>query len=506
MNENIARLLLCVAVVLPMATQAQRLPDTAYTSVNRLVFRVDRFDTLTDGSVDGAPDLYTAAPGIFTFRGSYRRDASFYGTIEGRPERVEVEWEFSTGYDGRETPYGVWGGGTGWTGQPLYVRWPDSCMQRFRQHSPGLTRNFDTEEIIIGSLDAHVYFINYINGKSSRTPITVTNTVKGTPSLDPTLEGNLYVGQGIPCTRPFGAMVVDLNRHRVSHLYAQDSKAWRPWGAYDSSPIRVGRFLFRPGENGTVYKFLVDGSRLKLHTALRYRVGKRNAAGIESSMAVYGNYGYVSDNHGNILCINLNTMRPVWHYDNHDDSDGTPVLCVEDGTPYLYSACEVDKQGDLGRCYFVKLNALTGECIWQSIFMARRATLGLQTFDGGMFATPLPGTGNCEHLIFANIVTNDTPGMQGDFVALRREDGALIYRTPLRHYAWSSPIGLVNGEGEMFVFTADTQGRVYLIDGESGEILFCRTVGGNFESSPIVVGNHVILGTRGTKIFKMAVK
>ena len=52
-------------------------------------------------------------------------------------------------------------------------------------------------------------------------------------------------------------------------------------------------------------------------------------------MAVYSNYGYTADNHGNILCINLNTMKPVWRYDYRDDNDSSPVVGVEDGKPYI---------------------------------------------------------------------------------------------------------------------------------------------------------------------------
>lgn len=491
----------------PFSASAQSLPDTVFPSVKNLVYRVDRYDTETDGSVDGAEDLYAKVPGIAMFRGSQRRDAPFYGTVTGRPSHISVDWVFHTGYDGRQTKYGVWGGGTGWTGQPLFMRWPDSCMNRFKKTSKGLTREFDNEEIIVGSLDAHVYFINYKTGKRSREPIAVGNTIKGTPSLDPTLCGNLYVGHGIPCQSPFGALTIDLNQHKVSHTYPQDGKAWRGWNAYDSSPIRYGRFLFRPSENGTLYKFVVDGNRLRLHTTLRYKLPKKGtAAGIESSMSIYKNYGYMSDNHGNVLCVNLNTMQPVWHYWNHDDSDGSPVLAVEDGVPYIYTACEVDKQGEIGKCYLVKLNALNGRLVWQSTLAARRAHVGAQTFDGGMFGTALLGKGDCEELLFANIVTNDTPGMQGELVAFRRHDGLMAYRVPLQHYAWSSPVGLLNAQGDMFVFTADTRGRVYLIEGFTGKILCTAQVGSNFESSPIAVDNHIILGSRGTSIIKMSIQ
>ena len=125
----------------------QPLPDTAYASTDKLLYQVDCFDSLTDGTISSFEDLYASAPGIFLFRGTPFRDASFYGTVDGRPDTVVVDWTFVTRYDSRVTSLGIWGGGTGWTGQPLYVCWPDSCMARFRKESPALTSSFDKEEI-----------------------------------------------------------------------------------------------------------------------------------------------------------------------------------------------------------------------------------------------------------------------------------------------------------------------------------------------------------------------
>lgn len=508
-------LIVCFAISCSDVANAQndsvggvfRFADTVYPSVGKLKYQVDLFDSLTDGMPTSFDDLYDDTPGIFTFRGNGFRNAPFTGHVEGRPDTVTVEWVFCTAYDGRMTDYGVWGGGTGWTGQPLYVCWPDSAVERFRVESPALTDAFSTEEIIVGSLASCVYFIDFASGDSSRRSLPTDNTIKGTVSLDPTLNGNLYVGQGIPCTGSFGALTFNLFKHRRSHFFGRDRKAWRGWGAYDSSPLRVGDFLFRPGENGTLYKFLIKGDSLRLHSTLRFRrQGDARAAGMEASMAFCQSRGYVSDNRGSIVCFDLSTLQPIWCYDNHDDSDGSPVLAVEDGHPYLYTACEVDKQGPTGVCHFVKLDAEDGGLVWQQTFDCRRIVDEDKTFDGGQFATPLIGVGNCDSLIFTNIVTNSTPGIKGDFVALSRKDGRVHYRTTLRHYAWSSPVALLNDEGEMFVFTADTRGRVYLIDALSGEILFSKRVGANFESSPIVVDNHIVLGSRGRKIYKMSVE
>ncbi len=479
------------------------LPDTVFASAEALEYTITVFDSLTDGQLAWLNDPYEDVPGVFTFRGNHRRDADFHGTVQGRPDTVVIDWVFKTRYDGRVTSMGTWGGGTGWTGQPLYVAWPDSCMERFRNESPALTRHFDKEEIIVGSLDAHVYFINFQTGDSSRRSFYTGNTIKGTASLDPTLNGNLYVGQGIPCIQPFGALTFNLFSHKRTQMFGRDPKAWRNWQAYDSSPIRAGQFLFRLGENGTVYKYLCTGDTLKLHSTLRYRAGGRGAAGMESSMAVYRNYGYLSDNHGNVTCINLNSLQPVWHYFNHDDCDGSPVLEVDGEIPYLYTGCEIDKQRE-GNGYLTKLNALTGEKVWEATVEGRQTKFNNQSFDGGFYCTPLLGHGNCEHLVFANFVRNN-PSLSGDFMAFNKQTGEVVYRVPLRQYAWSSPVALYNESGELFIFTGDTCGFVYLIDGATGEVLYKKLIGNNFESSPIVVDNHVVVGSRGQEIYRFTV-
>ena len=84
--------------------------------------------------------------------------------------------------------------------------------------------------------------------------------------------------------------------------------------------------------------------------------------------------------------------------------------------------------------------------------------------------------------------------------------GNTIYRQPLKCYSWTSPIALYNEKNEMFIFTGDTWGNVYLFRGKTGEMLYTAHIGSNFESSPIIIGNKVVCGSRGTKIYKMSIE
>lgn len=480
------------------------LPDSAKESASAITFRVEVLDTVTPPYIDPACDLYADAPGVMMFRGGMMRDAAFGGTVTGTPSEISVDWTFVTDTDTRKTSHGTWGGGTGWTGQPLFVEWPADAMKRFRE-SGHIDSAASGREIIVGSLASKVYFIDYETGKATRKPLDTGNPIKGTVSLDPTLNGNLYVGHGVPAVRPFGALTFNLFSHSLTHTWPEDPRAERRWGAYDSSPVRVGRFLFRPGENGTLYKWLVaDDGSTSLHSLMRYKVAGA-APGIESSMSVYRNYGYVADNHGNVVCVNLDSLRPIWLYRMGDDTDGTPVLAIEDGVPYLYVGSEIDRQGT-GHATFVKLNALTGKAVWERRIAGKRYdTEDGKHFDGGFYGTPLLGQGLQSDLVMANCVLN-LKGQNGELMAFDRATGATRWTAPLRYYSWNSPVGFVNENGDMFVLDGDCAGSLYLFDAADGRQITRKQTGNNFESSAVVINNTAVIGSRGNTIYRISLK
>ena len=488
----------------PIPFEQLILPDTSFASAAVVKYVVEDEDSVAHPLRD-FDDRYASANGIFVFRGNLLRDADFGGRVKGTPSKVDIAWEFETATDYTQTRFGAWGGGSGWTGQPVYAKWTEQQMADFRKQSPGLTADFGPEEIIVGSLCGKGYFINYQTGKASRQPLDLGNVVKGSVSIDPEYL-NLYVGQGVPLhAGPFGCQAFDLLKHERTFFFGPDPKAWRGWNAFDSNAIVAGGYLFWCGENGSVYKYERSQGSLKRISVMRYRVDGM-APGIESSLCVYRNYGYFSDNRGNVICLNLNTMRPVWHYNNHDDSDGTMVCREENGTPYLYTACEVDKQGESGCCHFIKLNGLTGQCVWEQSIACKRINLPEKTLDGGMYASPLIGRGDCRDMVFANICRNGAAKSAGELTAFSTKNGSILYTVPYGQFAWSSPIAFLNEKQEMFIFAGDASGVVRIIRGKTGEVLCKRLVGSNFESSPIAIGNTAVVGCRGNKIYKFTIE
>lgn len=481
-------------------------PDTIFPSIEGMKYSITVFDSITSGKIDNYDDPYATAPGIMTFRGNLERTAPFVGVIQGTPDTLVTEWTFRTRIDNRPTNMGTWGGGTGWTGQPLYVEWPDSLVEAFRRDTAAHATLPSNKEIIFGSLNSYVHFLDYETGKMSRDTLYVHNPIKGTLMLDPKLNGRLYVGHGVLADEDYswGQLTIDLYKHRVMHYFRRDHRAWRGWEGNDASSIRVGQFVFHVSENGTVYKWLDTPDGRKLHSTLRYRMNGRAAPGMEGSMSVWGNYGYCNDNHGNVVCINLGNLQPVWRYDNHDDCDCTPVVSHEAEGTFVYTGSEVDRHPHDSLCHFVKLNALTGDTVWTIHTRSARFEKDGKHFDGGYYSTPLLGSGNCANLIFNNRVLN-TEKQNGEFVAIDRKTGVEVYTTHLKTYAWSSPVGFLNEKGEFYILTFDTVGFCYIIDGATGQVLFSRRVGGNFESSPIVIDNHVVVGSRNGNMYKFRI-
>lgn len=469
-------------------------------------YHIDISDSLTAGQIEYFGDRYPEN-GIFTFRQNHHRNP-----IAGRSElsklsEIVVDWTFTTASDTVSTPsFGPWYGGTGWTGQPLYVEWTDDQVRSFEEQSVMLTSSFSNKELIIGSLCGEVYFIDFQTGAKSRQPIKVGNPIKGTPSLDPDLNGNLYVGHGIPKRDLFGFSVYDIFSHREIHRQGRDAKAHRAWGAFDSSPVVVGQFLFWPAENGSLYKFNRGERGVTPHSVLRYNIAGSWSLGIENSMAVHRNYGYFGDNGGSVICVNLSTLAPVWIYDNRDDIDATIVIDTTERWTYLYVGSEVDKQGIEGEATLTKLNAITGVEVWQHREQCHKKIFaGGKMLDGGVFGTPLLGVGDCEELLFVSYAANRKE-YGGLIVAFDKASGRVVNRIEMDNYLWSSPVAICDNSGRMYIFTADTDGYAYLIEGRSGSIIDKKKVGANFESSPIVVGNSIVIGSRGSEIYKLSLR
>jgi hypothetical protein len=461
-------------------------------------------DTLTEIIFD---TVYGDPNSIFCFRGNAQRSSPTRGFLKKKPQRVVFDWEFETAYDSRMTEFGVWGGGSGWTGQPLVIQWPDSLRKKLFGISETQASNRNLKEVIVGSLSGNIYFLDLLTGRPTRPHLSIGNPIKGTVSADPRMNGLLYAGQGIPNGDRFGAYVFDMFTGReIYHRNGLDPEAKRLWGAFDSNSLidpKTG-YWFHPAENGLIYKALVKGM-VGAPAKYRYSSTTHRGQGLEASMGAWKNLGFFADNGGNLFCLDLMHMRPYWIIDNYDDTDASLVVDAENGRPFLYTGNEVDKQGVSGKAYVRKIDAYTGKEMWSVSRICAGTKVGGKTNSGGVLATVLPGKRKASHLVYA-IFSRVNNSMEGEFVGIGKKTGEVYFSIPMSAYSWASPIDLYDEDGNCYVFFTDVYGGIYLIDGFSGKMIFYKQFPAVFESSPVAIGNRIVVGSRGKKIYSFLVE
>lgn len=136
---------------------------------------VQWLDLTEDGQMPMVPQLlpeqYTEVPGILSFREDGSRTNAVYGTQVVNKQSLRVVWTFETKETtpkAQNSSLKDWGGGAGWTGQPALVQWAEDTKQTMNL-LPEHQADPDFVEVIQGSLDGFIYFLDMKTGKPSRT-------------------------------------------------------------------------------------------------------------------------------------------------------------------------------------------------------------------------------------------------------------------------------------------------------------------------------------------------
>ena len=507
----------------------------------------DREDPITFGS----GDEYTTLPGIITFRGNNYRDMSSYGTATVTSETLSLMLTKNT------TRIGSYGG-SGWTGQPLVVTWPAELREKMTTLYEQFRTQENFTEVILCSLDGRIYFMDLATGAKTRDFITIGAPTKGTASLDPRGYPIIYVGQGLQsngdasgwqnmCMRAYS--LIDGTKLMEIGYEDADPFAYRYWQAYDSSPLIDAETdtLIWPGENGVLYTFKLNTSynadagvvtMAPNPATVKYRyTSTLNTSretemngrwGIEDSAVAWRNYLMFTDNAGVLQCVNLNTMELIYANDLGNDSDVTMILeeIPEEQRVYLYAGCEYDDdvmnvQPGTGPCYAYKIDAMTGEIIWKVPFTADS---GNDRVDGGILASPVLGREGTtlEGLVIYNV----TQMVSGDsntsvLVAIDKENGEIVWTYDMGVEGWSSssPVAVysdrkdASGKTIAYLVQCEIGGVIALIrvDGayENGYTEVDKLnvndeigeTGNNFEATPAVFGNTIVIASRSDHVF-----
>lgn len=460
------------------------------------------------------PERYTELEGIVTFRGDNFRSGAAYGTAAVSSKTLTKVWSKST--SGLSDTDGIYWSGSGWTGQPLIVKWPEatrkniSAMYDWAREKEGLV------EVIYATLDGHVYFYELTSGEYTREPLNLGFNYKGAGALDPRGYPILYVGSGVDSVNGRSRVkVVNLIDNSVMFEFGHNETfANRGWHMFDSSPLVSAETdqLIYPGENGILYiihlntkyneqtgELSVDPDNIVKWKYNGVRSGSRYWLGVESSAAIINNYIFLADNGGNLMCLDLNTLELVWVQDVLDDTNCSPVVDVENGHPYIYISTSFHygwRSYSTAAIPIFKIDAETGEIVWRTDYTCYT----VQDLSGGVQGTIAVGKNKLSDMIFVPIAR--TPGASsGTLAALKKDTGEVVWEKETSMYSCSSPVDFYDADGNGYLLYCNSGFNMFLIDGKTGEQLDYMNLGGNIEASPAMYGNYAVVGTRAMRTY-----
>ncbi len=461
---------------------------------------------------------YTGLEGIITFRGDNYRSGPTYGTANVVDKTLTEKWKANIG------SFNGWPG-SGWTGQPLIVRWSDEMRQIMNLYTDKKAKD-GLVEVIYATLDGYIYFYDLDDGSYTRDPVWVGMNFKGAGSLDPRGYPLMYVGSGdyVDGKTPRMYIISLIDGSILYEKSGADNFTLRgDWSAFDSSPLVDAETdtLIWPGESGILYtiklnsKFDAEAGSISVNpeeiVKFRYNTSRSGGGkywlGFEPSAVIVDRYLYISENGGMFFCIDLDTMELVWAQDTDDDSNSTPVFEWDESgeTGYIYTAPSLHwtaSGSGTGTVTIYKLNAKTGEIVWSNTYNCHTVS----GVSGGVQSTPLlgkPGT-SLEGLIIYSIARTPN-GYDGTLVAFDTKTGEKVWDMYMESYTWSSPAAVYTEDGTGYVVVCDSAGSMFLLDGKTGEELSQISLGSNVEASPAVFENTIVVGTRGQRIFGICV-
>ena len=476
----------------------------------------------------GDSTIYTQVPGVLTFRGNNYRNLSASSELNLTEYKLSVVERFGIGSLKKGSGSGSWSG-CGWTGQPLIVQWDEEVKATLNRYE-WAKQKANLVEVIYPTEDGHIYFLDLETGKKTRDDLNFRMPFKGTGSIDPRGLPLLYVGSGDEYEeedQKSRAMIISLIDGRKLYefgIQGREPFAVRQWNAYDSAPLvdEQTDTLIWPAETGILYTMKLNtvfdarGGTISVNPShivkLRYdsnnsydKIDKADSShkwlGYEGSAAAWNGFIYLASNDGLFQCIDLNTMQIKWIADTKDDTNASPVLDVISETEaYLYVGTSLhftQDSGHKGVTPFFKINAMTGEIMGQYQLTVETVS----GVPGGIQATAALGQNNLSDLVFVPFARYGGKD-KGVLVALRKDTLEKEWDMPMENYAWSSPAIFYNSKGDGYLIQADSKGNIFLIEGRTGKVLDKINPtknGSNFEASPALFGNMLVLGSRGDK-------
>ena len=502
----------------------------------------------------GDPAKYGSQYGVLTFRGGPLRQNAAYGSITPTEEALKAEQEggelsakLVRGRTSRTMRLADGSSGFAFGCQPVIIKWPKVIREMMNIYSRYVTTADGTspmKEVIVPSSDGNIYFFDLESQQPSRDSIMVGMSMDTTASISPYGYPLLYVGQtNNKMTVYYSENKTELNDNqrstkqsvvgaiglRIYSLIDQSLAGFEstlnaqviyPGNvALYSSPILVvdpdthENTAVYGASSGLVYtvsdqvSFDMEGKSISVSPVdttygytLKYKGDPKQ--GIRASAAVYGDYAFVGDMNGALQCIDMNTMSCVWIRDMGESIVASPALEVEDDSHvWLYVGTVLNKTKKSQPIHMMKLNALTGELVWdratelKGTFASKSAKQGLYA---GVQASPLIGAGDIDDLVIFNVnrLQVEKKLTSAIVFALDKETGEPQWEQILDAESVSSPIAMYRRDtGKSYLVLGDDNGTLRVMDGYNGVTLDSLDLSGPIQASPAAYDNHIVVGT-----------
>ena len=497
-----------------------------------------------------ADEYTTKQLGVMTFRGdNFRRNAAV-GTLSAAPTGLKEKWHAESGSSRgtNQTYYGY-----GWTGQPVIARW----STQVREGSNLFEKKINTKalkEVIIAGMDGNIRFLDLADGELTRNSIKLGYPMRGTPTLHtggyPFMSVGQFARKMKVKTGKIGLRQYNLYSQKEQKLLdGLDGKYHRPLndvGSFETSALidRTSDTLIAAGSNGMLYleslnsSFDYNAKVLTIDpsiTVMNYKVkGQKSTAllAIESSPAVYDKYVYMANMGGVLMCIDTDTLKPVWAVNTGDsvmaavamdmqireNAQETPVPAdtgdeddpkgkapADNRELSLYTANMLNnrKKGD-SDIQIRRYDALSGKEIWKT---SVGVTKGKKDRDDvGAKASPVIGQHGLNDLVYFTVtglsdegrqqlgLSGETPAV---LIALEKASGKIVWSYGLSSRSESSPIAVYDEKGNGWIIQCEHNGTIHLLEGLTGSVVDTMQLNAEIEASPAAYGSTVVIGTTG---------
>ncbi len=381
--------------------------------------------------------------------------------------------------------------GTGWTGQPAVFEYQDRTW------------------VVFGAYDGGVHFLDASGGGKLIPSFETGDLVKASVTIDPDGYPLAYFGSRdnffriVAFDRAEPTELWSLNAYDVPKFYWNDD--------WDSSPLVIDDHLFLAGENSNFFVYRLnrstgpDGVTVSPELLVRMNGwdeqlladlepsdGRNPNISFEASPTISGDTLYLANSGGLLTAWDISVLRApdppdelpqVFRFWAGDDVDATPVV-DEEGFIYIgveHEERNTERSETVGQLAKLDTSNPEDPIVW-SVFDD-------DYVPAGVWSTPVV----YKDMVYATTHT-------GRFWGVDRESGEIRWEKGFSDLLWSSPV-LV---GETLLL-ADGSGylRAYDVSDTSVEPpeLWNLKLSWRFESTPAVWNGIIYVGDRAGRLF-----